>query len=88
MLKITPFANALAVVMGVLYIVCRLLVGIAPDLFRSIAQSWFHGYDLSAIPAGSTTFGGFLLGLITAVLATWLFGYFFAWVYNKLSKSK
>ncbi|MBI5465547.1 hypothetical protein HY946_02965, partial [Candidatus Gottesmanbacteria bacterium] len=50
MLKEIPFANALAVVMGVFYIVCRLLVGIAPDLLRSIAQSWFQGYDLSAIP--------------------------------------
>ena len=86
MLKEVPFANALAGVMGVFYIVCRLLVGIAPDLFRSITQSWFHGYDLSAIPAGSTTFGGFLLGLITAVLAIWVFGYFFAWAYNKLAK--
>lgn len=86
MLKEVPLANALAAVMGVFYVVCRLLVGIAPDLFRSIAQSWFHGYDLSAIPAGSTTFNGFLFGLITAVLATWVFGYLFAWAYNKFSK--
>lgn len=86
MLKEVPFANALAVVMGVVYIVCRLLVGIAPDLFRSIAQSWFHGYDLSTIPVAPLTFGGFLVGLITAVVATWIFGYLLVWTYNKLAK--
>ena len=85
MLKEMPFANALAAVMGVVYIVCRLLVGIAPDLFRSIAQTWFHGYDLSAIPPAPMTFGGFVVGLITSVGAAWIFGYALAWVYNKLS---
>lgn len=88
MLKAKPFANALAITMAVVYIICRVLAAVAPGLLRWIAQSWVHTYDLSAIPAGSTTFGGFLGGLITAVIASWLFGYLFAWIYNKVGKSK
>lgn len=86
MLKEVPFANAMGVVMGVFYIVCAALVALAPEFFRGIADSWVHGYDLSAIPVGGVTFGGFLWGLITAVVISWLFAYFLAWTYNKLVK--
>lgn len=86
MLKEMPFANALAGVTGGLYLVCALLFAVAPDLFREIARTWFHGYDLSVIPPVSIAFGGILTGLITVVAITWVFGYLLAWVYNKLAK--
>lgn len=86
MLKEVPFANALAVAIGGLYLVCAFLVVTTPDLFKSLAQSWIHSYDLSGLSSAQITVGGFWLGLVTAVLAAWLFGYLLAWVYNKLNK--
>lgn len=86
MLKEMPFANALAVVSGGLFVVCRLLAIVAPDLLRNLGQAWFHSYDFSILPVASLGFGDFVFGLITVVAAGWLFGYFLAWVYNKLAK--
>lgn len=86
MLKTRPLANSLAVAMGIFYVVCRLLAAVAPDFLRSIGQSWFHTYDLSALPAGSPTGGGFIWGLVTSMAAAWIFGYLWGWFYNRLAK--
>lgn len=85
MLKAKPFANALAITMAALYLICALAVVVIPGLFKAVAVSWFHGIDLEAIWTGGSR-GNFLLGLISAVIFSWLFGYLFAWVYNKLTK--
>lgn len=85
MLKEVPFANALAVLMGVVYVLCALFVAVLPDLFKAVAVSWFHGIDLEAIWTGGLR-GNFLLGLGSTVVLSWLGGWVFAWVYNKLSK--
>ena len=44
-------ANALAVMTVIIFVVCRILVGFFPDLFFTIAQSWFHGITLT--PGGT-----------------------------------
>lgn len=87
MLKAKPFANALAITMAVVYVICALAVAVLPNLFRTVAASWFHGIDLETIWTGGPR-GNFLLGLVSAVVFSWLFGYFLVWVYNKLSKNK
>lgn len=86
MLKEKAFANAMALVIAVIYVICRALAGVAPDFLRSLAQVWFHSYDLSSLPAATLNFGGFLGGLITITILSWLFGYFLAWTYNKMKK--
>lgn len=86
MLKTGTFANALALAMGVFYVLCALLSAVAPDLFRSIGQAWIHSYNLSAIPADSLTASGFVWGLVTSVVTAWIFGYLLGWFYNKLAK--
>lgn len=86
MLKETPFANALAVVTGGLFVVCRLLAVVAPDLLRNLGQTWFHSYDLSVLPVASLGLGDFVFGLITIVALGWIVGYFLAWVYNRSGK--
>jgi len=86
MLKEVPFANALAVVVGVLALACGGLAIVAPGVLRGLGQSWFHAYDLSAIPAAPVSGGGVLVGLIAAVGLGWIFGYALAWTYNQFSK--
>ena len=61
------FANASAILTGLVYLVCSLLVALFPEFFRIVGQSWFHGVDLSLIWTG-TPRGNFVLGFITAVV--------------------
>lgn len=80
-------ANATAATVGVLYIVCRVLVLVMPDLFLAIARTWFHGIDISKIAAGNAgDLSAFILGSITSVAAAWLTGYLFAITYNYFAK--
>ena len=75
-------AKALAVTTAVIYVVCAAAVVLLPDLTMSVAQSWFHGLDLSRISVFNVTWGSFIQGLITATAGTWLVGYLFASTYN------
>lgn len=79
------WANASAVLIGIVYLACSLLIAAFPELSKTVAQSWVHGIDFSAVWTG-TPRGNFVLGLVTAVGLTWLAGWAFAWVYNKFSK--
>ncbi|KKR54776.1 MAG: hypothetical protein UT92_C0013G0012 [Candidatus Curtissbacteria bacterium GW2011_GWA1_40_24] len=84
-MKEQALANAAAITIGAIYIVCSILVVLLPGFFKVVSQSWFHGVDLSLIWTGSAR-GNFLLGLITAVVGAWLVGYIFAWFYNQFAK--
>lgn len=84
-LNVTAWANASAVFMGIVYLVCALLVSTLPDLSRLVAGSWFHGLNIDLIWTGAPR-PNFLLGLISAVALSWISGWVFAWLYNKLAK--
>ena len=81
-MKEQEFANALAAVTGIVYVVCSLSVALFPGFSKVVGQSWFHGMDIDLIWTGSPR-GNFLLGFITAVIGMWLVGWAFAWVYNQ-----
>lgn len=76
-------ANASAVTTAVIYVVCTATVVFLPDLSMTIAQSWFHGIDLSKISSFNITVGSFILGIITATVGAWLIGFVFAKIYNQ-----
>ena len=84
-LRETAWANALAGTMGFVYVACALLVGLFPEVSKAVAVSWFHGFDLGKIWEAAPR-GNFVLGLITATAGSWVVGYLFAWLYNKLVK--
>ena len=75
-------ANALAVTSAALYVFCRLAVSLFPGLAMSVAQSWFHGLEVSRVSGWSLTLSSFILGLVTLTASAWLTGYLFAKVYN------
>lgn len=79
------WANASAVTVGVIYVVCAFLVATFPDGMKSVATSWFHGMDLNVLWTGAPR-SNYVFGLLTAVGASWLTGWLFAWVYNKLAR--
>ncbi len=79
-------ANATALTVGIIYLVCAGAVVLLPDLSLTIAQSWLHGLDLSKISVVNVTLGSFILGLITSVAGSWTVGYIFASAYSYFSK--
>ncbi len=79
-------ANAFAATIGIFYIGCRLLVGLFPDLMFSIAQSWFHGIELTKLGTWNLSMATFLVGLISSVIFAWVTGYIFVTVYNYFNR--
>jgi len=87
MLKPQAFANAVAVVGLALYVVCRVIALIAPDLLFNVGQSWFHTFSLNAVKTTSTfDLGTFLFGGITFSILAWVTAYATASLYNKFAK--
>lgn len=84
MVKAKILANAVAVVTGVVFGLCRLLAAVAPNLLFNIGQSWWHTLNLSSLKATSSmTLGLFLVGLISSVVFAWLITYAVAELYNR-----
>lgn len=81
-------ANAVAATTAVVFIVCRLLVGLFPDASFTIAQSWFHGIALTKLDSWNLTAESLVLGLVSATITAWLLGYLFAYTYNWFLKKK
>lgn len=79
-------ANTLAVTTAIVYAACRLLVGLFPDAFFAIAQSWFHGIELSKLDSWNLTIPSFILGLISSTITAWVIGYIFTKVYKVFVK--
>ena len=74
--------NALAVTTAIIFVLCRVLVGLFPDIFFAVAQSWFHGIELSKLDSWNLTIPSFVLGLISSTTTAWVIGYVFAKVYK------
>lgn len=88
MLKPVPFANAAAVTGVVVFVICRLLVGLMPTTMFSVAQSWMHSVAVqpSSMMGGYGTAGVWVTGLISMLVAVWLVAYLFARLYNSWEK--
>lgn len=72
--------NALGALGAVYYIGCYLVAIIAPSLYKSVAQSWFHMIDLSNI--WKTAPDGLVLGLVSFIVISWVSGWVLAFTYN------
>lgn len=75
-------ANATAVTTAVVFVVCRVGIGLFPDLSFTLAQSWFHGIELTKLGSWNLTTESFVLGLVSATIGAWLVGYLSATIYN------
>ncbi len=85
-MKELPFANSLTLATTVFYIACALLAVLIPDFLLAIFQSWFHGINVVSLATTQRSLSNFILGLISLTAISWVFGYIWAWTYNKLSK--
>ena len=88
MLRVMPFANAFAAVSGICYFIGGLIAMAAPGLYLALLQSWFMLGFAAAGTVTMVTLGGFILGLITSVIAGWLMGAALAAIYNALTQTQ
>lgn len=79
-------ANAAGATTAVVFVACRLFVGLFPDFMFSIAQSWFHGIELTKLEVWNITPVAFLWGLLSSAIFAWIAGYLFAYFYNMFVK--
>ena len=87
MVKPIALANAFTIVGVGLYIGCRALALLVPDLLYSVGQSWFHTLSLNAV-RGAQPFntGTFIFGGIVWAVLVWVTFWAGAYLYNKFAK--
>lgn len=75
-------ANAFAVTVAVVWSVCSLLVAVFPTFALTVTIWLMHGMALSP---WNLTWGNFLLGGLTSIVAAWLSAYLFGWCWETFS---
>jgi hypothetical protein len=75
-------ANAAGATTAIVFVACRLLVGVFPDFMFTVGQSWLHGIQLTQMGTWNVPGSTFILGLVSSTVFAWLVGYLFAVLYN------
>mgnify|MGYP001594117918 FL=1 len=77
------FSLAAAATLGVVYVVCAIVVAIAPE-FAAQLMSWLtHLVNLEARVVG---FPGVIYGFLQVVIYTYVAAWLFAWLHNRFIK--
>ncbi len=76
----SKFALATAEVMGVWYVICALLVTLAPGLALKLFSWMVHLVNLQG---GVVGFPEAIYGFIEVVILTYITAYVFAWLHNR-----
>ena len=87
----TRFANALALTTLILWVLCSLIALSLPGFYMRTGGMWMHmNYSNLAnlgmwpmMTVNTVVFGG-----LTMVIAAWVTGYIFGWVYEWLGNRK
>lgn len=77
-------ANAFALAMGVLWIICSVFVYVFPGFSYQILVAWMHGMTFSPMGAWDLTINNFIFGGVTAVTSAWISGLVFGWSMKKV----
>jgi len=82
---------ALAVTVGMVYLVCAVAVALFPDGTLAFFNTWLHGLDLTLVqrPAGRPLAAAeWIFGFVSAVVAGYLAGALYGWLRNLFSAWK
>ena len=84
MVNSRALAHAVATVVGIGYVLCRLIAAVAPQFLFNVGQSWFHTMNLEPLQTtGSMAAGMFVLGLVTSVVVSWASAFATAELYRR-----
>lgn len=84
-LDVKGIGIASAIVTGILYAVCFLIVLLFGAASLQFFQLFFHGIDITNLGT-SASLGTGILGLIISVISAYIVGALFALIYNKYAK--
>ncbi len=73
-----------AITVAIAYTACALAYILLPDLTLSFFNALFHAADFKALNLAPMTFGIFLYGLIGITVVSFIDGFLFGVVYNRL----
>ncbi len=86
MLNKTAFSNSMALATAAFYIIFYVISLGAPTVFQFLFNAQFLGANIAQFEPQGLSLSTFIETLLTIVLITWIFGYAWAWLYNKLAK--
>ena len=83
-LKPKKIGYSLALVAGIVYLVCAILVAVAPTWTVNFFGALFHGIDITQIARTPVSLASTVLGLVEIVVIGYLIGWVFGVIYNKI----
>lgn len=84
-LNVKRTSYSLAAVVGIVYLICAILIAIAPTLTVNVFGALFHGIDITQIARTPVPLTSTILGLIEIVVMGYLIGWLYGTVYNRLN---
>jgi 2TM family of unknown function (DUF5676) len=87
MLNQLAFANSLAVLTAVLYVLFAILALVAPRLFQILFDAQFFGANVASLFPKVQPSPASLVTLVLMIVMSWCLGYAWAWLYNRFGKS-
>lgn len=80
------FANSLALVSALCYLLFYALGTVSPAVLVFVYNAQFMGANMAKYIPTAVPFWFFLGNFLTVVILSWLLAYIWAWLYNKLAK--
>lgn len=71
------YANAFAVTMTFIWLVCTFGVALLPELSLTMNGWFMHGLNMRVMGMWNVTFDGFILGGVVLIAFAWISGYIF-----------
>jgi len=80
----SAMAKGFGVLGAAYFLVCYVVALFTPAVYKLVASSWMHMLDLSSVWKSAPS--GFILGLVSFSVASYVSGWLLAWAYNKFVK--
>ena len=87
MLNKLAFANSLAVLTAVLYVLFAILALVAPRVFQILFDAQFFGANVASLFPKVRPSLASLVTLVLMIGMSWVVGYAWAWLYNRFAKT-
>jgi 2TM family of unknown function (DUF5676) len=87
MLNKLAFANSLAVLTAVLYVLFAFLALVTPRLFQVLFDAQFFGANVASLFPKVQPSAASLVTLVLMIGMSWILGYSWAWLYNRFAKA-
>ena len=85
-LNAAAFANSIAAVTAAFYVFLRMVASVSPAAFEFLFNAQFLGARVASLLPREASFGEFVGTAATVVVTAWVFGYAWAWLYNRLAR--